>query len=128
MSYTNERRIFIIKFTCLQLFKAEKNGIIIERLEKVDAAKLEERATRFGLNLAGSRLITQKQIDELYANCGVQSGNQRHFRFDTLHLNGIDGLTTREIFEYLEDYKPVSLEKVDETSCKYSIIYIILNC
>ncbi|KAJ2952708.1 hypothetical protein O0L34_g7050 [Tuta absoluta] len=99
------------------LYKAEKNGIIVTQLEKIDAVKLDERAKRFGLDLSGNRVVTQKQIDELYAKSGIESGNERHFRFDTLHLNGIDGLTTREIFEYLEDYKPVSLEKIDDTSC-----------
>ncbi|XP_049867665.1 nuclear cap-binding protein subunit 3-like [Pectinophora gossypiella] len=99
------------------LYKAAKNGLIIETLEKIDATKLEERAKRFGLNLSGNRVVTQTQIDELYTKSGIESGNERHFRFDTLHLNGVDGLTTRDIFEYLEDYKPVSLEIIDDVSC-----------
>lgn len=103
-----------------QLFKAGKDGVVVERLEKIDAAKLAERVKRFGLNLSGSRLVTQAQIDELYASAGI-TGNERHYRFDTLHLNGVDGLTTREIFEYLEDYRPVSLERVDDVSCKSSL-------
>lgn len=92
----------------------------MQKLEKVDAAKLDERAKRFGLNLTGTHTITQKQIDELYENCGIQSGNERHIRFDTIHLNGVDGLTTKEIFQYLEDYKPLSLEWIDDTSCRYN--------
>ncbi|XP_063821829.1 nuclear cap-binding protein subunit 3-like [Ostrinia nubilalis] len=99
------------------IYKADKNGIMVTQLEKIDAARIEERARRFGLNLSGNRVITQKQIDELYENFGIESGNERHFRFDALHLNGVDGLTTREIFEYLEDYKPLSLERIDEVSC-----------
>lgn len=102
---------------CTMVFKAEKNGLVVQKLEKVDAAKLDERAKRFGLNLTGTHTITQKQIDELYENCGIQSGNERHIRFDTIHLNGVDGLTTKEIFQYLEDYKPLSLEWIDDTSC-----------
>ncbi|XP_072943395.1 uncharacterized protein [Epargyreus clarus] len=102
---------------CTVLYKAEKGGVVVKTLEKIDASKLEERAKRFGLNLCGNRVVTQKQIDELYSNCGIESGNERHFRFDTLHLNGVEGLTTKEIFEYLEDYKPVSLEWIDDTSC-----------
>lgn len=100
-----------------QIYKADKNGIVVTQLEKIDASKIEERARRFGLNLSGNRVITQQQIDELYANFGIESGNERHFRFDALHLNGVDGLTTRDIFEYLEDYKPLSLERIDEVSC-----------
>lgn len=106
-----------ICFNTFQLYKAEKDGVVIKQLEKVDAAKLEERANSIGLNLTGNRIITQNQIDELYANFGVE-GNERHFRFDAIYLNGIEGLTTREIFEYLEDYKPSSLEWIDEVSCK----------
>lgn len=102
----------------LQLYRAEKTGIVVETLEKVDSSKLEERAKRFGLNLTGSRVVTQSQIDELYAKSGIESGNERHFRFDSIHLHGVDGLTTREIFEYLEDFKPVSLEWADDISCK----------
>ncbi|KAJ0180573.1 hypothetical protein K1T71_003977 [Dendrolimus kikuchii] len=99
------------------LYKANKNGLEIKTLEKVDASRLEERAKRFGLNLTGNRVITQSQIDELYENCGIESGNERHFRFDALHLTGIDGLSTKELFQYLEDYKPISLEWVDDISC-----------
>ncbi|KAI8434920.1 hypothetical protein MSG28_003394 [Choristoneura fumiferana] len=99
------------------LYKAEKDGLVIKQLEKIDAAKFEERAKRFGLNLSGSKVVTQKQIDELYSNFGIESGNERHFRFDALHLNGVNGLSTREIFEYLEDYRPVSLEWIDDVSC-----------
>lgn len=89
-------------------------------MKKIDATKLEERAKRFGLDLSGNKIITQHQIDELYINFGIQSVNERHFRFDTLHLNGVNGLSTKDIFEYLEDYKPVSLEWIDDNSCKYS--------
>ncbi|CAG9783791.1 unnamed protein product [Diatraea saccharalis] len=99
------------------MYKADKHGLLVQQLEKVDASKLEERAKRFGLDLTGNKVVTQKQIDELYANCGIESGNERHFRFDTIHLNGVDNLTTREIFEYLEDFKPVSLEWIDDSSC-----------
>lgn len=104
-----------------QVYKANKAGLIIEKLEKVDASKIEERAKRFGLNLTGNRVITQRQIDDLYSNFGIESGNERHFRFDALNLNGVDGLTTKEIFQYLEDYKPLSLEWIDEISCKFKI-------
>lgn len=99
------------------LYKANKTGLEIKTLEKVDASKLDERAKRFGLNLTGNRVITQLQIDELYENCGIESGNERHFRFDALHLNGVGGLSTKEIFQYLEDYKPISLEWIDDISC-----------
>lgn len=93
-------------------------------MEKVDAAKIEERAKRFGLNLTGNRVITQNQIDELYSNFGIETGNERHFRFDAIYLNGIEGLNTKDVFEYLEDYKPVSLEWIDDLSCKlYFSIY-----
>lgn len=99
------------------IYKAEKGGIVIKTLEKVDACKIEQRAKRFGLNLTGNRVVTQRQIDELYTNCGIESGNERHFRFDALNLSGVEGLTTKEIFRYLEDYKPLSLEWVDDVSC-----------
>ncbi|XP_050344848.1 nuclear cap-binding protein subunit 3-like [Nymphalis io] len=98
-------------------YKADKEGLIVEQLNKIDASKIEDRAKRFGLNLTGNKLVTQNQIDELYSNFGIESGNERHFRFDTLHLNGVGGLTTKEIFAYLKDYKPVSLEWVDANSC-----------
>lgn len=101
-----------------QLHKGEKGGLVTKQLVKVDAAKLEERAKLYGLNLTGNQVITQSQIDELYTNFGVE-GNERHFRFEAIYLNGVDGLKTREIFEYLEDYKPSSLEWIDEVSCKF---------
>ncbi|XP_023948505.2 nuclear cap-binding protein subunit 3 [Bicyclus anynana] len=102
---------------CTVLYTADKNGPLVKKLNKVDASKLEERARRFGLDLSGNRVVTQTQIDELYNNFGIESGNERHFRFDTLHLNGVHGLSTKDIFEYLEDYKPVSLEWIDDNSC-----------
>lgn len=89
---------------------------LVEKIEIADVQRLEERAKKFGLTLFSTRAITQKQIDELYNNF-IKDGNERHFRFDTLHLRGVDDLTTKEIFEYLEDYKPVSLEWVDKSSC-----------
>lgn len=118
MAIDDDKKTITVPDTELTVFyKAEKEGIIAQTLGKVDAAKLDERAKRFGLNLSGNRVVTQKQIDELYVNFGIESGNERHFRFDTLHLSGVDGLTTKEIFEYLEDYKPVSLEWIDGISC-----------
>ncbi|XP_068629866.1 nuclear cap-binding protein subunit 3-like [Battus philenor] len=99
------------------VYKKDNNGLVVEQLEKVDAYKLEERAKRFGFSLTGNRVITQKQIDKLYRNFGIKDGNERHFRFDTIHLSGVDGLTTKEVFEYLEDYKPVAIEWVDDKSC-----------
>lgn len=113
-----------ISYLPLQLYKANKNGLEIQTLEKVDASRLEERVKRFGLNLTGNRVITQRQIDELYENFGIVSGNERHFRFDALHLSGIDGLSTKDLFQYLEDYKPLSLEWVDDISCKLFIVII----
>ncbi|CAK1545361.1 unnamed protein product [Leptosia nina] len=106
----------VLSDDCTVLFKADKSGPIVKKVNKVDASKLEERAKRFGLNLSGNRIVTQQQIDELYANIGIE-GNERHFRLDTIHLTGIDGLNTKDVFEYLEEYKPVSLEWVDATSC-----------
>lgn len=100
-----------------KVYKQKKDGVYVEKLERTDAKKLEDRAKRFGLDLTGQRAITQKQIDELYDNCNIKD-NERHFRFDTLHIRGVDGLDTKEIFEYLEDYKPVSLEWIDKTSCE----------
>ncbi|KAM3963157.1 uncharacterized protein ACR2FA_002913 [Aphomia sociella] len=102
---------------CTTLYRAGKEGIYIQKLEKIDATKIEDRANRFGLNLTGNRVVTQRQIDDLYANCGIESGNERHFRFDAIHLTGVNGLNTRELFEYLQDYKPVSLEWLDDVSC-----------
>ncbi|XP_026757974.1 nuclear cap-binding protein subunit 3-like [Galleria mellonella] len=104
-------------FKCTTLYRAGKEGIFIQKLEKIDASKIEERANRFGLNLTGNRIVTQRQIDDLYTNCGIESGNERHFRFEAIHLHGVNGLNTREVFEYLEDYKPVSLEWLDDLSC-----------
>lgn len=101
----------------MQQYNAVNNEIIVKQLEKADATKLEEKAMRFGLNLTGNRVITQRQIDELYSNFGIESGNERHFRFDALYLNGVDSLSTKEIFEYLEDYQPLSLEWIDDVSC-----------
>ncbi|XP_075969649.1 uncharacterized protein LOC142972426 [Anticarsia gemmatalis] len=109
--------ISFIENDCEVIYRADKKGIIIEKLEKVDAFKIEERAKRFGLNLTGNKIITQRQIDELYSNFGIESGNERHFRFDALNLSGVDGLSTKEIFQYLEDYKPLSLEWIDDISC-----------
>ncbi|CAH0406455.1 unnamed protein product [Chilo suppressalis] len=112
-----QRSMDVSKTQQTVMFMADKNGLLVKQLEKIDAFKLEERAKRFGLDLTGNKVVTQRQIDELYANLGVESGNERHFRFDAIHLNGVYGLTTREIFEYLEDFKPVSLEWIDNTSC-----------
>lgn len=106
------------------MYKADKEGLVVKKMTRIDASKLEERAQRFGINLTGNRIVTQKQIDELYYNLGVESRNERHFRFDALHLNGVHGLTTKDIFEYLQEYKPVSLEWVDDNSCKFFNIFI----
>ncbi|GBP56434.1 Nuclear cap-binding protein subunit 3 [Eumeta japonica] len=99
------------------VYESKSDGLIIQKLGKADAAKLEERAKRFGLLLTGRKAITQKQIDELYENFGIRNGEERHFRFDTLHLYGVNGLTTKEIFEYLEDFRPVSIEWINNKSC-----------
>ncbi|VVC89292.1 unnamed protein product [Leptidea sinapis] len=111
-----EKKIVSVSPKDTLLFKVDKIGPTVKHLSGIDATKLEERAKRFGLNLSGNRNVTQKQIDELYTNFEIE-GNERHFRLDALHLTGVDGLNTKDIFEYLEDFKPVSLEWVNDTSC-----------
>ncbi|KAL4710739.1 hypothetical protein ACJJTC_004384 [Scirpophaga incertulas] len=117
VDYDTTQDVSLPKENSALTYRAVREGLIIQELEKVDCAKLEDRAKRFGLNLSGSMVVTQERIDNLYANCGIKSESERHFRFDTIHLSGVDGLSTREIFEYLEDYKPVSLEWIDDVSC-----------
>lgn len=99
------------------LYRADKQGLVVESLGKADAGKLEERAQRFGIDFGGSKLITQKQIEDLYKNLGIDDGFERHVRFDTLHLRGVNGVSTREIFEYLGEYRPISLEWINTYSC-----------
>ena len=69
------------------------------------------------MNLDETCFISQK--DSLSPNT-VQINNNL-FRKDALHLYGVDELSTKEIFSYFENYKPMAVEWIDDCSCIYRI-------
>ena len=48
------------------------------------------------------------------------------FRKDALHLYGVDELSTNEIFSYFNDYKPMAVEWIDDSSCSI-YFYLYMN-
>lgn len=41
-------------------------------------------------------------------------------RLDTVHVCGVDEMSTQDIFAYFKEYPPAHIEWLDDTSCKYS--------
>ncbi|GFQ99886.1 nuclear cap-binding protein subunit 3 [Trichonephila clavata] len=101
-----------------------KDGGFITGLDlssEVLIKKLEKRAERFGLEKKDGP-ITQQGIDDLYKSMGIEPENLKscklkNIRLDSLHMRGVNDMSTNDIFKYFGDYGPSSVEWINDVSC-----------
>lgn len=89
---------------------------ILEEAEEPDAAKLEERAKRFGLDPSEPRPILSKKIRNLYESMGVDP-HDKLFRLNTIHMEGTENMNTQDVFDYFKEYAPIAVEWIKDSSC-----------
>jgi hypothetical protein len=47
----------------------------------------------------------------------IDSG-ERGIRLEAIHIRGVDHMSTKDVFQYFQDFAPGTLEWIDDISCK----------
>lgn len=47
----------------------------------------------------------------------VETGGDKGWRLNTVHMRGVDEMSTGDIFQYFDGYAPTNIEWIDDTSC-----------
>ena len=56
-----------------------------------------------------------------------ENKNTKNVRLNVLHMRGTEEMSTEDIFEYFEEYAPVSLEWINDFSCKNPLLIICVK-
>lgn len=52
----------------------------------------------------------------------------KNLRLNLLHMRGTEGMNTKDVFKYFEDYAPVSVEWLSDMSCMMFNLSICVLC
>ena len=55
----------------------------------------------------------------------VDKCNSEGFRYNCLHMVGLENMSEDDVFAYLKDYEPMKIEWIDDTSCLYPPLVIV---
>ena len=50
--------------------------------------------------------------------------DERGIRLETLHLRGVDNMTSKDILTYFKDNRPLDVEWIDKSSCEFALLFI----
>lgn len=89
----------------------------INIFDKNEQLKLQERAKRFALRPEEIHSFTDQDFQELRESLGVNSSNEKEFKFDTVHLLGLEEMSAEDIVDYFSNYAPEGIEWIDNGSC-----------
>ncbi|XP_066140672.1 nuclear cap-binding protein subunit 3-like [Euwallacea fornicatus] len=89
----------------------------INIFDKKEQEKLQERAKRFALKPAEIHMFSDQDLQDLRESLGITSTNESDFKFDTVHLLGLEEMTTEDIIEYFSSYAPEGIEWIDNNTC-----------
>lgn len=88
-----------------------------------------DRATRFGFDKENDIKSLAKEKTDLYESLSIVTQEDiRHARLDTIHVNGVENMKTNDVFEYFFAHKPLFLEWVSDSSCKYHVYFSNYFC
>lgn len=87
--------------------------------EEDENVKKLQRAERFGLPKKNeSKPVTySEQLSSLHSELGINEENERHYRFNAIHMRGIQEMTTDDVLQYFSFHDPSVVEWVDSDSC-----------
>lgn len=77
----------------------------------------EETAKRFDLFGDLSLALSKEELGELYLSLGIDEENERHYRFNELHLRGTEPMRTEDVFEYFSGLEPVTVKWLGDGVC-----------
>lgn len=89
----------------------------INIFDKNEQIKLQERAKRFALRPEEIHSFTDQDFQELRESLGVNPSNESEFKFETVHVLGLDEMSAEDIVEYFSNYAPEGIEWIDNGSC-----------
>lgn len=84
-----------------------------------DNLKKLDRAKRFALPIKLNNTLNnyQEQLANLYRDLGIDKENERHYRFNAIHMRGTQNMSTEDVLKYFELYNPSLVEWVNDVSC-----------
>ncbi|EZA53173.1 hypothetical protein DMN91_004668 [Ooceraea biroi] len=86
----------------------------IDVFSEEEILKKKERAKRFGL----TEEVKDNQEEDLYNSMGVTDDeNAKNVRLSVIHMRGTEEMSTKDVFEYFQDYAPQSIEWINDVSC-----------
>lgn len=80
-----------------------------------DELKKQQRAARFGMEYQEPDLSGQRKVDLYEKRKDAEESSSS--RLDTIHVYGVDLLSTKEIMKYFSAYMPQYVEWINDSSC-----------
>ena len=53
----------------------------------------------------------------LFRDLGINKENERHYRFNTLHVKGVENMSTEDVYQYFASFAPSHVEWIDNDTC-----------
>lgn len=77
------------------------------------------RAKRFSLPVENISLKDNisELIPQLHKELGIDKENERHYRFNAVHMRGTQSMNTEDVFQYFSEFSPSHIEWVNDVSC-----------
>uniref|UniRef100_A0A4W4EHD0 Nuclear cap-binding protein subunit 3 n=1 Tax=Electrophorus electricus TaxID=8005 RepID=A0A4W4EHD0_ELEEL len=85
-------------------------GIDVTSKEAIE--KKEKRARRFHFRAEGNLAQRNVVLDKELMKKAIPK-----VRLEALHLNGVDDMSTQDVFGYFKEYPPAHIEWIDDTCC-----------
>ncbi|XP_012542993.1 nuclear cap-binding protein subunit 3 isoform X2 [Monomorium pharaonis] len=88
----------------------------IDIFSKEERSKLEVRAKRFGLMESKESSSLE---EDLYSSMGIVNDSEatKNIRLNVIHMRGTEDMGTKDVFQYFQDYSPMSIEWINDVSC-----------
>ena len=102
------------------------NVFFIRRLDTIDSFK-GKSLCKYGLRkfcvhcVYVSNTFTSLGMD---ARAEDNNTDERGIRFNTLHVRGVNDMSTQRVFDYFAEFAASAIEWVDDASCMLKINYI----
>ncbi|XP_017772650.1 PREDICTED: nuclear cap-binding protein subunit 3-like [Nicrophorus vespilloides] len=89
----------------------------IDIFDKAEQEKRSGRAKRFALDPKEINNFTEEHLQELHNSLDINAGNEGDVKFESLHIHGVEDMSTEDVLEYFGKYAPSTIEWITEDNC-----------
>lgn len=91
----------------------------VDVFDEEESQKKLDRAKRFAISAdeLTSNNVNNGDLSNLYRSLGIDKENERHYRFNAVHMRGTKDMSTDDVFEYFMSYGPSDIEWINDISC-----------